>query len=923
VAFDVGSLVAGRYRLDRKLGSGGFATVYQATDERLQRAVALKLLHAHLLSGDERDRFLARFADEARLVARLEHPNTLGVHDYGEDDGVPYLAMPYINGGTLAGYLREHGRLEPADAAVFIQGIAGALDYAHAQGIVHRDVKPANILIREPGRVPLLADFGIAKALEQTSASTASVGTFAYMAPEQFDGRVSTQVDIYALGCVLFELLTGEVPYRGTAAEVIAGHQQAAVPQLVERGLPAATPELQAVLERALAKDPQLRYLEVSAFAQAAVAALNGLPRAEPAPAEAGAVPLVPPVAGAPVVEGQQAETAETAPVAPPPAAPVVPPSTPPAVPQAVPVEQAGVRSPSLLNQPSQQQPPPPPGAGQRRRRWSVALLVLVPLLVLALAGFGLWAWQLGSADSPPTATVGVSAADPTDTPLAPTATAPTIGGAVGGATPTGDTTPTVAPTPSPAAIGAVGSPTRGTPARGTPVAGTPGRGTPATGQATPSATRTPFAPTAEEPCVASDFVTPPLSEGTSTVATIEQAYRCLLLHHVSRKTTLDHEVLLNGAWDIFKEAGLPAEDAAPLVLTGEVEADWDVYERRFNALIRKYGRQLEEPLARVAMQGMAQSLNDNHVAYLEPTLWQRFHGELSGEATEIGPGFLLAIDEPSGKFYAHEVYPNTPAANNGLKAGDVIEAVNNTTAAQGSPNQGLYNLLTGPVGTSVNMRVSRPATGQTLTIRVSVAEYTLPIVESRVLEGEIGYIRLRHFSTTAGEEFDEALAALQAQGITSLIFDVRQNPGGSTDALRHIVSRFTHQGPYAITIDEDGNRKEENPDTSVPLLNLPWVVLCDGGSASSADITAAVAKDRGGYLIGTKSSGSLGSAQIFELADGSALEITVNLVLGPNGEEINEVGVTPNEVVVRTPGDISAGNDPQLAAAIVYIGAR
>lgn len=474
--------------------------------------------------------------------------------------------------------------------------------------------------------------------------------------------------------------------------------------------------------------------------------------------------------------------------------------------------------------------------------------------------------------------------------------------------------TPTTAPTTSPTQARASATPTTG---RGTP--GTPGSGTP-TGRGTPTGTRTPFTPTADEPCVSSDLDTPPLSEGTSTLATVEQAYRCLLLHHVSRNTTLDHKVLLNGAWDIFKEAGLPAEDAAPLVLTGDKEKDWQVYATRFNALIKKYGRQLEEPLARVAMQGMAQSLDDNHVAYLEPTQWQRFHSELSGDDTEIGPGFLLAVDDPTGKFYAHEVYADTPAAKAGLKAGDVIESVNNTPAAKGSPNQALYELLTGPVGTRASMRVTRPATGQSLTIQATVAEYKVPIIEARMLEGGIGYIKLRHFSTTAGEEFDKALAGLQKQGLKSLIFDVRQNPGGSTDALRHIVSHFTHQGPHAITIDENGKRTEENPDPDVPLLNLPWVVLCDGGSASSADITSAVAKDRGGYLIGVKSGGALGSAEVFELADGSALEITVNLVLGPDGEEINEIGVTPNQVVTLTPADISAGNDTQLAAAVAYI---
>lgn len=535
---------------------------------------------------------------------------------------------------------------------------------------------------------------------------------------------------------------------------------------------------------------------------------------------------------------------------------------------------------------------------------WMLVLCLSLVLSACTLPGQPVDPPTPSPTTAPPTAT-----AAPTVVPIAvtsPTATATPAASA----TPTRPpATPTLSPTPARSAA----SPSRAT----------PGRGTASPGRATPSATRTPFVPTADTPCAESDFETPPLAQKTATLKTIEQAYRCLLLHHVSRKTTLDHKVLLNGAWDIFKEAGLPAQDAAPLVLTNDREADWQVYATRFTALIRKYGAQLEEPLARLAMQGMAQSLKDNHVAYLEPKLWQRFYGELSGDDTETGPGFLLAIDEPTGKFYAHEVYPDTPAGRAGLKAGDVIDTVNGTRAAKGVGNQGLYDLLTGDVGVRATLRVTRPATSQQLTLQISVAQYRVTNVESRVLEGRVGYIRLRHFSTTAGDEFDAGLKALQAQGITSLVFDVRQNPGGSTDALRHIISHFTHQGPHAITIDEDGKREEEHPDPDVPLLNLPWVVLCDSGSASSADITAAVAKARGGWLIGTKSSGSLGSAQIFELADGSALEITVRLVLGPNGEEINEVGVTPNQAVPLAPAEISAGVDTQLLAALAYLKTR
>lgn len=221
---------------------------------------------------------------------------------------------------------------------------------------------------------------------------------------------------------------------------------------------------------------------------------------------------------------------------------------------------------------------------------------------------------------------------------------------------------------------------------------------------------------------------------------------------------------------------------------------------------------------------------------------------------------------------------------------------------------------------------MTRPATGQTVRGEVAVEQVEVPLIESRTIptaRGKVGYIRLRNFSNNAGEEFDKALAALQREGITGLVFDVRQNPGGSVDALTHILSHFTHDSPIAITTDAEGKREEVELDRNVPLLGLPFVVLANGSSASSADITAAVARARGGYLIGEKTAGALGGAYLYELEDGGALEITAYRVVGPNGEVINEVGVAPDEVVPLTPADLSAGNDPQLQRALDYLASR
>jgi hypothetical protein len=282
----LGRVLNGRYRLDRILGRGGFAQVFLATDLALQRPVAVKVLHAALTEDQGQD-FLARFAQEARAVAALDHPNILSIHDYGEAAGTVYLVMPYVDGGTLHNLLRAgdgngaDGRVSPADAGRYVRQVAAALDYAHRRKLVHRDIKPQNMLIRSEDRHLLLADFGIAKVLTGTEAQsrTGVLGTLAYMAPEQFEGIVSPASDIYALGCVLCQLLTGTVPYSGTTEQVIFAHLQHPAPRLAGYGIAGLPPALQGVLDRALAKRPEERYAAAGDLAVAYDAALAGTDR--------------------------------------------------------------------------------------------------------------------------------------------------------------------------------------------------------------------------------------------------------------------------------------------------------------------------------------------------------------------------------------------------------------------------------------------------------------------------------------------------------------------------------------------------------------------------------------------------------------------------------------------------------------------
>lgn len=245
----------GRYRLDALLGRGGMAEVWRAFDTKLERAVAVKVI---LASFAEDEGFLSRFNQEARLVASLEHPNILPVYDFGEEGGVPFLVMPYLDGGTLKD--RMDGRpVRPSVAIEWVRQVGEALDAAHAAGVLHRDVKPANVLVGKGERLAL-ADFGIAKMLEAVTRLTATgmvVGTPIYMAPEQAQGRpASPASDRYALAVIAYELVTGRPPFDGESAlSLMHQHVSAAVPSVTESN-PSLPASLDGFFARALAKEP-------------------------------------------------------------------------------------------------------------------------------------------------------------------------------------------------------------------------------------------------------------------------------------------------------------------------------------------------------------------------------------------------------------------------------------------------------------------------------------------------------------------------------------------------------------------------------------------------------------------------------------------------------------------------------------------
>jgi serine/threonine protein kinase len=271
--------IAGRYRLEGRLGSGGMSTVQLAFDTRLERHVAVKLLAEHLA---EDPTFVSRFQREAMAAARLIHPNIVQVFDSGLDQrtGQHFIVMEYIEGQSCAEILRDRGWLGVDEVLPIILGSCEGLDYAHRKGVVHRDVKPGNLLRANDGGVKL-ADFGIAKATEQVSITQAGsvLGTAAYLAPEQGRGEnAGPTADIYALGVVTYQLLAGRLPYEGASLTELALKQQQQRPTRLDRLVAGVTPELAEAVEIALRLDPASRYARATDMARALQDGANGIP---------------------------------------------------------------------------------------------------------------------------------------------------------------------------------------------------------------------------------------------------------------------------------------------------------------------------------------------------------------------------------------------------------------------------------------------------------------------------------------------------------------------------------------------------------------------------------------------------------------------------------------------------------------------
>ncbi|MFN7989716.1 MAG: serine/threonine-protein kinase [Thermoanaerobaculia bacterium] len=452
----------GRYRLLERAGAGGMSEVWRAEDQTLHRTVAVKVIHDPIAADPT---FAERFLREARLVAGLEHPNILAVYDFGtaplEGKEVSYLVMPLVSGGSLKERIR--GPVPPAEAVPWLAAIAAALDHAHSKGILHRDVKPGNVLLDAAGR-PLLADFGLARSADSVSGLTATgtvMGTPSYMAPEQAMGKaLDARADQYALACIAFEMLTGRVPFKADTPLAVLHQHVAVPPDPVTSFVGGLPPAVDDVLARALAKNPQYRYASCTELVSALAAVFGlSLGSAVTASAPSRAVPPPPPAptihAAPTVLEGPGA--VENHPTVPTAHAAVV---------------SGGISSPEAKMAAAASVPPPPsPAAPAPRKGANPAALAAAAVLLLAVLGGGGWfAWSRlaparagGAPPATPAPLANVPAVAPTEAPAPSTEAAPAeTAAAAASANPDGNPVGNVGAPPSGSATEAAGGPAAG-----------------------------------------------------------------------------------------------------------------------------------------------------------------------------------------------------------------------------------------------------------------------------------------------------------------------------------------------------------------------------------------------------------------------------------------------------------------------------
>jgi carboxyl-terminal processing protease len=338
----------------------------------------------------------------------------------------------------------------------------------------------------------------------------------------------------------------------------------------------------------------------------------------------------------------------------------------------------------------------------------------------------------------------------------------------------------------------------------------------------------------------------------------------------------------------------------------------WDILEQEF------YGELPEEDaLPYAAIEGVIGSTGDPYTAFLDPIQAEIFRTDLQGGFEGIGATVRLGAD---GQLLIVQPLPGWPAIEAGLRAGDVVLQVDGT-ALQGMSLYEAISLIRGPAGTSVRLLVQREEEDDPFEIEITRTRIELPSVESQLFEDNLGYVRLRDFGETAGREIKAALIELEANELDGLIFDLRGNRGGYLSIAVQVTSEFVGEGPVLIERFKDGHERRYPAAKGGLALDVPLVVLVDGGSASASEIAAGAIQDTGrGVLIGTTTLGKGSVQTVHELSDGSELRVTIAHWFTPNDRAIHGVGLEPDIELEMSEQDILDERDPQLDRAIEYL---
>jgi carboxyl-terminal processing protease len=369
------------------------------------------------------------------------------------------------------------------------------------------------------------------------------------------------------------------------------------------------------------------------------------------------------------------------------------------------------------------------------------------------------------------------------------------------------------------------------------------------------------------------------------------------------------------GMRDALAEQGIEVSEAS-LAPGAERLAAWTTLAQRFQALAAQYPAAEPAVLAHAAVAAMATAADDTHTHFLTPRQYQDHLAWIRGEVKYGGIGARLR----GPVLTIVEVFAGSPAEQGGLRPGDRILAVEDTSTDDMRVDQAVQ-LVRGPAGSPIGLRVQRAGTGQVHTLTLTRADIQVPFVESRRID-DLGYVRLRGFpEPSVGDAVERAVTSLQEQGVRGLVLDLRGNSGGRLDVGSRLLSRFVPSGPIYQEVDRRGRQQTRTLRAAAPILTVPLAVLIDEGTASMGEIFAVNVQEHGvGRLFGQNTMGSVAASQVLPLTDGSALQLSIMQIYSGQGARLNRTGVSPDEAIELRLEDLQSGRDPQLDRAVSYL---